>query len=176
MVYRCWLWVPMVALISACSGGGQAASNQSESAASDTAIADRSASDAPAQNHATPAASGTAASPPSLADIGLKKGVYSQVQGANGTPDCPPALAVVAIFDGTGFGSRNSADCSFAPVSRDGAIWTGTQHCTDPASKTAQNEAWKIRVDSPTRYTRLEPSGPVHFALCPAEKLSSWIG
>ena len=187
MVYRSWLWVPMVALVSACSGGGQAVSNQTGSAASDTAIGSnkaaiadptngQSASDVPTQNRAKPAASREDGNPPPLASIGLTKGVYAQVQGPHGTPECPPPLAVVAIFDGTGFGSRNSADCTFDPVSHDGAIWTGTQHCTDPASKTAQNEAWKIRIDSPTRYTRLEPSGPVHYALCPAERLSDWGG
>ena len=183
MVYRSWLWVPMVALVSACSGAGQTPTNQTGTAASNsattgtaTSVAETSGNQATPKADAAPGNSSTGATPPSLADIGLKKGVYSQVSGEQGVPDCPPALAVVATFDGKGFGSRNSADCRFDPVSRDGAIWKGTQHCTDPASKTAQNEAWKIRIDSPTRYTRLEPSGPVHYALCPAERLSDWGG
>ncbi|GGO99308.1 hypothetical protein [Stakelama pacifica] len=175
MNYRIAVGLPFLALLSACGGSGEVSSGNAE-APNQSAVLLNATSDPRNEAERSDAAedAGSAGTAPRLSEIALKKGVYAQVERADGTPQCPPALAVVAVFDGKGFDSRNSADCTFVPLSREDSIWSGTQTCTDPASRSQQMEQWTVKVDSATRYTRIGSTGRIHYALCPDEKLSDW--
>ncbi|MDR7100956.1 hypothetical protein [Croceicoccus sp. BE223] len=109
--------------------------------------------------------------PLSVRDLGLTSGVYA----ASGTT-CPPAMASLATFDGSGFGSRNMTRCAFSPQKRAGQTFTGTQTCTDSYSKERVSEDMTITVAGPTRFTQSNKWGERTFDLCPDERLSDWTG
>lgn len=85
-------------------------------------------------------------------------------------------MASLATFDGSGFGSRNATQCTFALKSREGQTWSGTQTCTDSYSKDRVTEDLTITVASASRFTQENKWGRATFDLCPGEKLSDWTG
>ena len=107
----------------------------------------------------------------SVRDLGLTVGVYA----ASGST-CPPAMAGLATFDGSGFGSRNATRCTFSPESREGQTFTGTQTCIDSYSKQPVTEDLTITVASTSRFTQENKWGRATFDLCPGEKLADWTG
>ena len=130
------------------------------------------ASPAPATPSAAAEARGEGGGP-TIADLGLKPGVYNRGSAAG----CDSlANASVATFDGLGFGGRNSVDCRFDPASRDGATFVGTQTCIDTYSREERAEPLTIRVDGPRAFTRTDAYGTASYAYCEGEALSDWGG
>ena len=163
------LGLPLVAILGACGSDAPLATHTAGAASAPAAppspVVDTSSPPAPPEQTS-----------PRLVDLPLKPGVYALV-GDDGNPAaCPPPLAALATFDGQGFGGRNSTDCRFVPEARNGNIWSGQQTCTDTYSKQPRTEDLSITVDSPARFTRVDPYGRATFALCPDEKLRDWEG
>lgn len=120
---------------------------------------------------ATSEAPSSTPEPLSVRDLGLTSGVYA----ASGST-CPPAMASLATFDGSGFGSRNMTRCSFSPQKRAGQTFTGTQTCTDSYTKEPVSEHLTITVAGPTRFTQSNKWAEASFDLCPDERLADWTG
>ena len=110
----------------------------------------------------------TSAAPAAVPDYGLTRGVYS-------SDSCPPALASVTTFDGAGFNTRNTVDCTFTPNSQDGAIYAGEQSCLDSYSKEELVERITIEVLDVARFVRTDAAnGSRAYRLCPEEDLADW--
>ncbi|RPF72500.1 hypothetical protein [Aurantiacibacter spongiae] len=102
-----------------------------------------------------------------IGDYGISKGVYSSDR-------CPPALASLKTFDGTGFNSRNSVDCRFTHTSREGDTYRGSQTCTDTYSNDERTDDLALTVRSRTRFTLTDEYGTQTYDLCPDERLADW--
>lgn len=137
---------------------------QSSASSHEASVAVQSNSPTETASHITPAPALL-----SVRDLGLTVGVYA----ASGST-CPPAMAGLATFDGSGFGGRSATQCSFSPRHRNGQTFKGTQTCTDSYSKKRVTEDLTITVASTRRFTQENARGRSTFDLCPGEDLSDW--
>lgn len=166
-----------LAMLTSCNDANRDAGNEvtadRQTAPEFNAIPSDDGSVAAASASVPPSVTGT----PSVADLPLEKGVYARLSRESGeTPNCPPANAFAASFNGVGFGGRNSAGCRFNPTRKNGSTWSGTQTCTDTYTEEQRSEDWVITVNSPRRYTQQNQFGTASFELCPNEDLSDWGG
>ena len=108
------------------------------------------------------------AAPAAVPDYGLTRGVYS-------SDSCPPALASVTTFDGAGFNTRNTVDCTFTPTAQDGSRYSGEQSCLDSYSKEELVDRITIEVQDAARFVRTDAAnGSRAYRLCPDEDLADW--